>query len=457
MDKTMKKSHNVHCAMVGLGYFAGSLLITAFAVFFYSPVIKSHADSNASENVDINLTIAPTISISVSSDELNLQSLPSAFVQGSVNVDVVTNSVYGYSLGLEDSDANTNMVYSTAGVNDVLTSNFLNAKTSSEMDDNTWGFSTDGTNYYRINPYGSPVRLTNSNAPTSVDPGYDRTQVRFGAKVGAHLTAGTYVDTVVFTAYVNGPDGNPSNSTQLYGKGLSTASSMQSFDCSSISNGDTETLVDLRDNQEYDIVKIGDTCWMQENLNLRGPITLTHELTNMPVNYEVYTYNEQTEDYDITYEPAVFTIPASSLQNFVDAVEHKYDSDSSYKHYYDNGVNGGLYNYWVVRAGVYSFEGEYSICPAGWRLPWYGAENMLLEELDTSDPYNSAMSLSKGGYIDDGVLTGVGTTAKYWTSEADDRYLYQAYSFDGVNNTARMDKIDGLAVRCMKQTASVER
>ncbi len=431
MGKT--QTHGYQEKINQLGIFVGAFLVAVLAVYFYSPVIKSHADSHASESLDVNLNVAPAIAIHVDKSELNLDAnFHNQFVQGPVNVDVTTNSVYGFSLGLEDMDSDTNLVHESANVDDVLTSNFLGSKTGDDMDGNTWGFSLDGTNFYRMNPNGKPIRLKTTNSPTPADPGYDRTQVDFGAKIDMYLTAGVYADTVIFTAYVNGVDGNPSDGTVLHAKGESLYRAMQNFDCSTINNGDTETLVDLRDGQEYNIIRVGSTCWMKENLNLKGPAQLTPTLSNVS--------DWDLEPEEEGGEPAEYVqLPASSLQGFIDPIPHK--TDWQYKiapAYYDNGTYGGLYN--RTASDI--------VCPRGWTLP--SLFNSTPNEEEDVDLTELASTFSKGGYIDDGVLTSVGTEGFYWYWEKDERRYWQSYGFDTTPSVKyNIDNIDGMAVRCI--------
>ncbi len=433
-----------------LGTFMGAFLVAILAVYFYSPVIKSHADSHASESLDVNLNVAPAIAIHVDKSELNLDAnFNNPFVQGSVNVDVTTNSVYGFSLGLEDMDSDTNLVHESANVDDVLTSNFLGSKTGDDMDDNTWGFSLDSTNFYGMNPNGKPIRLKTTDNPTPADPGYNRTQVDFGAKIDRYLTAGVYADTVIFTAYVNGVDGNPSDGTVLHTKGESPYRAMQGFDCTTINNGDTETLVDLRDGQEYNIIRVGSTCWMKENLNLKGPAQLTPTLSSVS--------DQMLEPEEEGGEPAEYIqLPASSLQGFIDQIPYKEDLHyQTVPAYYDNGAYGGLYNRSASRI----------VCPSGWALPslYDGTSNDLYINLypngeEDVDLTESAVTFSKGGYIDDGVLTSVGSVGYYWFDEVDDRRYWRSYVLDTTlsRDFIYIHNIDGLAVRCINVPRSEE-
>ena len=207
-----------------IGIFASSALVAASAVYFYSPTFGSHAAE--SQSAEVNLTVASALGIRTSADNLNLEANVGDFVHGSINVDVITNSQYGYTLTLEDSDDESSLVHTNTSVEDKLISDFTGAKTPAEMTDNTWGFSLDESSYYFIPTLGNPVALKRTNA---VHSDYDTTAVDFGAKVGMTLTAGTYKDTVKFTAYVNGADGNPDASN---GGGAGESSSSSSINIS---------------------------------------------------------------------------------------------------------------------------------------------------------------------------------------------------------------------------------
>ena len=187
-----------------VGIFAASLLVASSAVYLYSPIIGSHADTSA--GADVKLTVGEVISLNLDKTALDLNASINSFVLGTVNAVVSTNSQYGYSLTLEDEDADTNMVHTNENVDAVVSSDFDGKRTSSSMSDNTWGFSLDSTNFSKIPVNGSPVTLKHVNAPMTTDS--EATAVDFGVKVGI-LTSGTYTDKVVFTAYANGQDDDP--------------------------------------------------------------------------------------------------------------------------------------------------------------------------------------------------------------------------------------------------------
>ena len=268
----MKQSHIYR----NIAVFSTMLLAAFSAVYFYSPVIITHAavdESSASTKVNVNVNAS--ISLSTSTEELSMNANINSFVHDSMNLTVITNSQYGYTLSIEDADANTNMVHEDSSITDVVTSNFTGAKTSSTMDNNTWGWSTDsGANYYRIPEFGLSTLIARADG---VIPGGTATAaVDFGVNVGL-LTSGTYSDTVIFTAYTNGPGGLTEKGTGIAAKGAKVDGIMQNFNCSTLASGNTVTLKDSRDNNTYTVTKIADDkCWMTENLRITNA-TLTSE------------------------------------------------------------------------------------------------------------------------------------------------------------------------------------
>jgi hypothetical protein len=144
----------------------------------------------------------------MSTQRVDLTGPVNTFAQDSMDVDVTTNSKYGYSLTIEDRDDNTNLVHRNSNISDVVTSNFEGGKTSANMANNTWGYSTNSTDFYKVPVRGSATTIKTTDHV--IDADYDRTPVDFGVKIGPTLTSGHYEDVVIFTAFVNGQDEDPS-------------------------------------------------------------------------------------------------------------------------------------------------------------------------------------------------------------------------------------------------------
>ena len=426
MTRERKKKQET---LMKISVFSSCLLATSLSAYFFSPIIKTHADDSNTENVDVVLSVDSVIGIRLSTDNLDLGTTLGSFVQDSINVDVATNSPYGYSLSIEDEDDDTNMVHEDSTVDDVVTSNYLGAKTSATMADDNWGFSTDGTNFYKINPNGFPVLINSSNQKIPDNPGYATTAVHFGAKVGYNLTAGTYDDTVLFTAYVNDALARPANKTYLFTAGANHVIPIQNFDCSTLSDGQKIKLTDLRDNEVYSVVKTQGSCWMAENLRLDGPRTLTSELSNV------------TRDFDI---------PASSIENF-----NGFNKNALYINEY-----GGLYIWYTATAGIgtqaFQDTSEESICPAGWHLPSkLEYEDIILAytQHGIKDAFTSDIGFTKGGNFFNKVERYKGSSGQYWTATGDSSSEWTAYYFGprtspSFGMTGTYDKYYGMSVRC---------
>lgn len=412
-----------------LGIFSASLLVAASAVYLYSPVIGSHASETATPKVDVN--VGTIIALNTDKETVSMNALVNSFVHAPVTVGVSTNSQYGYTLTLEDADSSANMTHTNTSITDVVTSTFSGSKTSSTMDANTWGWSLDATDYYKVPVNGSPVRL--KNVTTAQDSTVDETDVDFGVKVGV-LTSGTYRDTVVFTAYVNGSDGEP----------ILPPSTMQSFSCSSLSNvGDSATLTDSRDNNTYTVKKLADgNCWMTENLKIANK-TLTSDDSDLPSG-------------------TTWTVPASDVYSFSDSM-NRGANDFNQNNAYVNSY-GGYYSFYSATAGwgtggwygegVSSGDSPCSICPKGWRLPTGGEFETLYDDYGSSD---SAM-MGEPGFVLSGMILDGGEfhqdeNAQYWASTVESTDYAHFFYFNPDGGITHPDyyyyKGGGYSVRCV--------
>ena len=338
-----------------IGIFAVSLLATSSAVYLYSPVIKSHADS--STTAEISVAVGEVMSLSLDTSELNLSSNPNNFVSGTINATVSTNSQYGYTLALEDVDNNTNLVHVNENISDTISSSFSGSKTSSEMEANTWGFSLNSTDFFKVPVNGSPVALKRTTTPMTTET--ETTPVDFGVKLG-NITSGKYSDSVLFTMYVNGQDGkptdpsNPSNTpTNPSEPGEDPNPPMQSFTCpATVSDDSTVALTDTRDGNVYNVAKLADgKWWMTQDLKITGK-TITPADSDVSGNFTI-PESGQVQD---------FITPAWEQSFTAYALEDR-----------------TLYSWYTATAGSgpvqpdvgyqEMFVAPESICPKGWKLP----------------------------------------------------------------------------------------
>lgn len=439
-----------------IGVFSASLLTTAAAVYIYSPVIGTHADSSAT--ADVNLSVSEVMSLTLDKNALDLSASLYSFTSGTVTATASTNSQYGYTLTLEDVDSSSDMTHTNTEITSKLTSDFSGKKTSAEMDNNTWGFSLDATDFYKVPVNGSPVALKRTTTPMTTDS--ESTDVTFGAKVG-NITSGTYTDKVLFTMYVNGQDGKPTNPDDPSnppadpsepGAEPVTACTGKNY----VTNG---ILTDPRDGNTYTVAELADgKCWMTQNLRI----------TNK-------TISSADSDIDNTLGANyTFTIPESNVRGF-DMFEN-YNSA-----YYDSTHDTGYYTWYTATAGIGSksltnVSVPISICPKGWRLPWGGEMDgfndfkRLYNVYGLSENYsanveqmfNGTPSFTAHGYVDYSTLyDSHDITSGYWSATAGDT-ASSAYilgtsitQYSGFSTKYNFypkimgDKGNGNAVRCI--------
>ncbi len=450
---TQEQKTDKYAVVGGIGVFSVALLAALSAAYIYSPII----DTNAAESreVDVNLTVSSALSLSTNTNNLALSAGLDEFVYGSINANVMTNSQYGYTLALEDSDNSSNMTHENTSILDAISSSFSGAKTSATMADNTWGFSLDETDFYMIPTLGNPVALKRTNSPMTAD--YETTKVDFGVKVGPTLTAGTYTDTVKFTAYVNGVDGNPADGTEPLNPGvppetrtISDITTMQEVShkiCANSVIGAVANLTDTRDNNVYSVEKLNDgNCWMTSDLRLID-YTLTSADSDVPAGYS-------------------FTLPASDMNSFNAVGDDSVDSGNRFRvvaAYYDE-TYGGYYNYYTAVAGWHGDEASVnvnspqSLCPKGWRLPTgtYGGEYETLNysAYNYSDTATiAALKLQLRGQTHySGELDGVGVYGSWWSASVYPGYTFAQYAsvyIDDINPAGYASPSISAGIRCI--------
>ncbi len=412
-----------------LAIFSSALFVGASAIYLYSPTFGSHADT--SKTAEVTLNIGEVMSLSLDKNNLALAADINSFTSGEITATAITNAQYGYTLTLEDVDASSNLVHTNSSIDSVLTSNFAGAKTSAQMDSNTWGFSLDTTNFYKVPVSGSPVAIKRTNSPMATDS--EDTVVTFGAKVG-NITSGTYTDSVLFTIYTNGANGEPSDGTSVDEPGYISPCETAPY----VTNG---VLTDPRDGKTYTVMSAKDGhCWMTQNLALIDA-ELTSENSNLP-------------------EGETFTIPASATNNF-----SSNNNNAAYLH--ENATYGGFYSWYTATAGwgtadVTSGSSPKDICPKGWRLPTGGDDGeyrTLMREyypgayFQDPTPFFNEFKFVLSGEVDYGYVEAQGSRGFYWTSTASSRnnanFFYIANNM--VNPSIAFDKFVGYTVRCINK------
>lgn len=188
---------------------AGGLVV----MLLLTPVLVV-AQEEDDEDTVINANIGSTISITTSGT-VNLNVTPTisgAATSASDTVTVATNNAAGYTLVLENSDDDTNLV------NEVVNTIAAHAGTQgtpTTLANNRWGYRVDGVGGFGAGPTdaesnqanlagtwagvpenGDANTLKSTSSPTAGDA----TTVWYGVKADTSNPDGTYTDTVMYTA-----------------------------------------------------------------------------------------------------------------------------------------------------------------------------------------------------------------------------------------------------------------
>ena len=409
--------------LAGLSYagLAGSsaAFLLILAAMLFAPAASQPEASAVEDNSGISTYAAtPTVGISLPAaiDFADVLPTPSgATTTATADLTITTTNSAGYSLYLYSSDGDNSLkpkISSLANISKINATAGDVGLTLSSLKPNTWGYNlgteapTDSTTYSAVPTDNStPIQTKDTSSTNSANDTYT---LSFGAKVDSAIASGAYSNalTVAVTA-------EPRAIVYIQDLTLS--------DCQSRASDADFTVTDRRDDNDYTVRYINDTCWMTQNLRLSSGRTLTSADSNVTQNWAFPTGSLTSGN---TYTEARSTII----------------SNTSY---------GGYYNYCAASAGTVcsstsAQDATQDICPKGWRLPTFN-------EMSGITSYASAFSPVYIGYYYNGALYGNGSYGYWWSataSNSNDQYGLRYYG--GSLNTSRNVKYYGFSVRCIR-------
>ena len=489
--------------------FASVAVATFMAVAVFSPATKSNADE-----FDVGVNVSSVISLSTSSASVMMNApVGGGFTSGNTSAVVLTNSAYGYTLAIEDTDNNTSLTSTTS--EDEISSNYLGSKTEDTLAENTWGFSVDGTKFYAIPKKNSPLILSRAMLPTSDDG--STTTLYFGVKTARNLTSGIYTNRIILTAYTNGVDGNPEGvdpssddpeelSDEIpepydIGEGanenkLVLLKSMQDPKlkkyCSesytpttagrtvamtryfSTNSAPRAVVKDVRDGNKYLITKLADgNCWMTQNLalDLDTSETLTADTTDLNTK-ESWTPATSTYMTKVSWgnnatavSDSVRSFHPESGEAFIKGGTATSESPTEDTPSYLWEKNGNYYNWKAATAGTGSSGSGWttindSICPKGWKLPGWDANDKSFWSLLSNtyglgsyggnDMITTPFNFIRSGRItwSNGVLDRIGE-GYFWTNTSRGGDAGNILHHTGYISQNAQSKAYGLSIRCV--------
>lgn len=247
--------------------------------------------------------------------------------------------------------------------------------------------------------------------------------------------------------------------------------------CSAMSAGDTITLTDNRDGENYLVGKLADDkCWMLDNLRL-DPTLISLDTLRGNTNAD-----NATLDYlkngggGAPYASVGVIAKTASGGSWANSYELPYIATSGNDEggwtkntttiSYGPGFGkiGVYYNYCAASAGSYCYPGNSSsgnasqdLCPKGWRLPTggYSGEYAALYAAysDNATDFRDALSTPLSGHIYSGWRGPIGDEGFFMSSTRNtDTDMHTLYvSSDKVSLVGSNFRAGGYSIRCVSQ------
>ena len=281
------------------GYAKLLLPIVAMAVVFAGANASVYS---ARKDADVEFESAPTLTITLSSDDVAIENLIPGTADDSneISVTVSTNSDSGYllnaAIGTKENVTNSLLLVDEG--DDLFESIAVGVPVTEITQARTWGFSTDHGATYS----GMPTIIDTEHIETissTTEPAIDEIPFLIGARADRFQTPGEYRNIVTFTATAN-----PVPDT------IATVRYMQDINDDVYASMEMEQqyqLIDKRDNKKYWIAKLADgNVWMTQNLSfeLAAPsVTLYPETSNVSTTTTI-PFREWREVNQVNFDSA---------------------------------------------------------------------------------------------------------------------------------------------------------
>ena len=316
--------------------------------------------ATASENINTDVSIEPSLTVTIPSTPLVLNLDPSSVTSGSNNLTITvgTNNATGYKTIMTSQSGDTNLTETTDTTLTIPTLASGSYSSPSDFPANHWGYKKDSGSYI---PFATNTTILESDTYANDDT----TTLSFATKIDYLQASGTYKTTLVFTTTVN-----PNYPyIQNLNPTLCTTTPL--------------TVIDKRDGEEYTVQRLADgNCWLLDNLRL--------DISDPAVQAKLNSTTTNATDTVLGYLKNGGGTSPYAINGVSNVFYSDYTSpyiDTQYKNTIQPasgpspaGKIGIYYNFCAVSAGSYCYalnagtgNAQYDICPAGWRMPTGGA------------------------------------------------------------------------------------
>lgn len=425
--KRISKHNSIYtlCTLLLIGVVSGAYVMDASALTYQ-------------KSTDVKFTVNPSVSISLSSTELNISDLTPGAAKDSniITLTVESNNSAGYTVKTTVGNSTydtTNLKHTDNSVSDVFTS----LTSAGGLSAGKWGYSyatessddnwTNWSTYNGLPKYNdteaTPVTLIDESSAAS-----NTIAFKIGAQANSNQASGEYNNVINFIAVVTPVP------SKLYMQNATSA------DCGQIMYDNRD---DSNSETAYTTATINGLCWMTTNLNLAGGTQLSNDNTNVPKNYTT----------SITGFTNGNTLPPSSTSGFDNgSVAYVYNSGST-----TCGNNQPCYSYYswyAANAGYPVTVSSYDICPKGWRLPSKTELTALVNTYSTAAALTADPFSATYGYY--GSSEFIGTFSGYFSSNTSGMgspyYLYLSSYSNSVGIDGEGGYGAGYSVRCVLNT-----
>ena len=366
--------------------------------------------------VDLSVTVNPSLTLSVSSNSVNLPITPDAdgeYNTTNFTITSATNNMYGYTLTMSTEDDHTYLesttvnpttgtkpqIQSLASSQDGISAATFEAATAEANGLNRWGIAIGSGNYNAVTSPKEVKKTTTNNAS-----GVDNTTVNIAAKLNLAVPAGVYKNKFIIQMVVNPLPGGLEEAYQNAGKSKTIINGKEYYAmqdmtptiCNNASlTGDVIEVYDTRDNTIYHIGKLADErCWLLDNLALDLTdstvlSSLTADNTNADTTALSYlkgtTTRDPETDPDGNYATAGVANWRSRWYSYTEPYIYTTSKDITSLDELDVANTwkiGIYYDFCAASAGSYCYragisidkpdtaiDAEHDICPSGWRMP----------------------------------------------------------------------------------------